>query len=263
MDTLDIQVHGHLNAMHVVQKHVGIPCMSTQLMLDILKLKDALCGFDYVLFSSDNESAFNLGGDLRLFIECIEDGDRDRLTEYAYLCIKAVHLIHSGFDMGVRSIACIEGDALGGGFEGALACHEIHANQYANVGMPEANFGMFPGMGAASFLTKRVGKRTAHTWMTNGLVQHAYHYPKTVVSKSTAAGNTINLALETIEARRKRSRSSQLVRNALQEVDLVSYAELSRVVDVWVEAAMRLPEENLKRMKLIHRAQRVTYSRNN
>jgi enoyl-CoA hydratase/3-hydroxyacyl-CoA dehydrogenase len=58
-------------------------------------------------------------------------------------------------------IALVEGYALGGGLELALACDFIVAADDAKLGLPEATVGIHPGMGGASRLTKLIGAARA------------------------------------------------------------------------------------------------------
>jgi enoyl-CoA hydratase/carnithine racemase len=55
-------------------------------------------------------------------------------------------------------IALVEGYALGGGLELALACDFIVAAQGAQLGLPEVTVGIHPGMGGASRLTRLIGR---------------------------------------------------------------------------------------------------------
>ncbi len=58
-------------------------------------------------------------------------------------------------------IAAINGFALGGGLELALACHIRIATQAARLGLPEVSLGLIPGYGGTQRLTKLVGKGKA------------------------------------------------------------------------------------------------------
>jgi DSF synthase len=56
------------------------------------------------------------------------------------------NIIH--LDRDVTTIALVQGDALGGGFETALSSNVLIAERSAKLGFPEILFNLFPGMGA-------------------------------------------------------------------------------------------------------------------
>jgi enoyl-CoA hydratase len=58
-------------------------------------------------------------------------------------------------------MACINGFALGGGLELALACHFRYASENARFGLPELNLGIIPGYGGTQRLTELIGKARA------------------------------------------------------------------------------------------------------
>lgn len=71
-------------------------------------------------------------------------------------------------ELRVPVIAAVQGWALGGGFELALACDLIVASQSARFGLPEAGLGLIPGYGGTQRLTRAVGRKAALSCMLLG-----------------------------------------------------------------------------------------------
>src|ERR1700742_574499 len=65
-------------------------------------------------------------------------------------------------------VAGIEGVALGGGFELALACHGRIATRSAQVGLPEVKLGLIPGAGGTQRFTRLAGPAAALEAITSG-----------------------------------------------------------------------------------------------
>ena len=70
--------------------------------------------------------------------------------------------------MGKPSIAAINGFALGGGCELALACTMRIASKNAKLGQPEVKLGILPGYGGSQRLPRLVGKGIAHEMILSG-----------------------------------------------------------------------------------------------
>ncbi len=71
-------------------------------------------------------------------------------------------------DLGKPVLAAIQGYALGGGFELALACHVRYASTKARLGLPEVTLGIIPGYGGTQRLQRIVGRGRALEWILSG-----------------------------------------------------------------------------------------------
>ena len=211
---------------------------------------------DYYISGSAIPGIFNLGGDLRLFREAIRSGDRAGLRRYGRACIEIAYRTATAFDLPVITIALIQGDALGGGFESALAHDLIIAERQAKMGLPEILFNLFPGMGAYSFLSRRVGVVTAERMITSGRLYTAEEMHEAgVVDILAEPGRGVEAVRSYVQQQRRRHATHQALYQVRRRVNPVTIEELHDVVDIWVDTALKLGEADLKKMERLTAAQ--------
>lgn len=193
---------------------------------------------------------YNTGGDLQFFVECIQNGRREALRAYARACVDCVHAASRGFDTGAITLAMVEGSALGGGFEAALAHHFVLAQRDARLGFPEIAFNLFPGMGGYSLVARRAGMKlaeeliykgeshTAEWYEQHGLVDVLFEPGQSYVSTRTFI-DTLRPKLNGVRAMlRARTRVLQLPRS-----------ELMDITEDWVDAAFCLEPKDIAYME--------------
>jgi DSF synthase len=124
---------------------------------------------NYLVLASGVEGVFNLGGDLSVFRELIMAQDREHLAAYAKLCIENLWTFYD-MQAPITTISLVQGQAMGGGFESALSAHIMIAEKSAVMGLPEVLFNLFPGMGALSFLSRKIGMQAAEKMVRSGKI---------------------------------------------------------------------------------------------
>ncbi|MGB8952062.1 MAG: enoyl-CoA hydratase-related protein [Candidatus Aminicenantales bacterium] len=114
-----------------------------------------------VILTGSGEKAFVAGAD----ISELATLDFSRGKEYAFKGQKMTKVIEN-FRKPV--IAAVNGFALGGGTEIALACHIRVASENARMGQPEVKLGLIPGFGGTQRLARLVGKGKAMELILSG-----------------------------------------------------------------------------------------------
>ena len=248
----------------------GTACFSLGLLKDIRAHDSALAvngghievdgvssKVNYYVLGSRTPRVFNLGGDLALFVLLIKARDRDALAHYAKLCIDNLYpRIQNFYSSTLTTISLVQGDALGGGFECALASDVIVAEESAQLGLPEILFNLFPGMGAYSLLARRIGMRAAEELILSGRVRPAKELHELgVIDVLAKDGEGEGAVREWISKNSKRRNGTQAVYKARKLVQPITREELDAITETWVDAAMRLEDRDLKMMSRIVRAQ--------
>jgi enoyl-CoA hydratase len=196
--------------------------LSHQTMRD---LKDALTtvksdnAVDVVILTGSGEKAFVAGADIR------ELNELDLLTgrEFAERGQEIFNLVEN---LGKPVIAAINGYAVGGGSELAMACHIRIAAEHAKFRQPEVNLGIIPGYGGTQRLARLVGKgRAVELILTGNQIDAQEAYRIGLVNKVVPLSELIPTC-EAI-ARTIQTKAQIAVRLALKAVNMAHETDLS------------------------------------
>lgn len=210
----------------------------------------------YVVLGSRAPAVYNLGGDLALFCKCIRAADREALQRYADLCIEVVYGGAVSLHLPIITIALVQGDALGGGFEAALACNLIIAEKSAKFGLPEVLFNLFPGMGAYNLLSRRLDIARAERIILSGRVYSADEMQAMgIVDLVVEDGLGEEAVRDYVERNSRRHRAERAVYFARQLVQPVRLSDLRALAELWVDTALDLTEADLRRVERLAMAQ--------
>ncbi|MEM8988218.1 MAG: crotonase/enoyl-CoA hydratase family protein [Pseudomonadota bacterium] len=261
-------------AVYCTQNHRERPNFTMNVLNEMLRMQHTMhaCLKDdpgdqprmqYWVHASSMRNVFNFGGDLVHFVDLLMDKDRDGMAEYAKAATDACYNNYRNFDLPITTIALCKGDTLGGGLEAALSCDVIIAERSAQMGLPEIIFGLFPGMGAYSFISRKAGPRIAMQMVQSGRVYSAAELHAAGLVDILAEDGEGDTALrDYFHKHDKRFLSRREVFRMPRVSNPVSYDEMLDIADRWVETAMTLNSMDLKKMRRLARAQLAKSERN-
>ncbi len=234
------------------------PCFSPALLSELQQFEDDLVrmvdnpdGPDirYMVLASNTPGVFNLGGDLDLFRKLIMAKNRGGLHRYAKSCIDVLYPNVINFGRDLTTISLVQGDALGGGFETAMSSNVLIAERSTKLGLPEVLFNLFPGMGAYSLLSRKVAGALAERIILSGKLYTAEELYEMGVVDVLADDGQGEMAIYEYIKRENRSRNGvHALREAKRVSNPITYDELMRIAEVWVDAALRLTTRDLRMM---------------
>ncbi len=167
----------------VKEGSIGILTFTREAQLNSLN-KKVLSDLETLILSLEQEphfkvliligagKAFVAGADIKE----LQDVKSDEALELSRTGQRIFGLIE---DARFVSIAAVNGFALGGGFELALACDICLGSESAKVGLPEVSLGLIPGYGGTQRLARQIGKSRAQYLIFSGVMlkaQKAFQY---------------------------------------------------------------------------------------
>ncbi|WP_191858339.1 enoyl-CoA hydratase/isomerase family protein [Hanstruepera ponticola] len=165
-----------------------------------------------IIVTGSGEKAFVAGADISEFADFdVENGGK--------LAAKGQELLFDFVEnLGTPVIAAVNGFALGGGLELAMACHFRLASLNAKMGLPEVSLGVIPGYGGTQRLPQLVGKgRAMEMVMTAGMIEANQALEYGLVNHVTSQEELIPLA-EKIAGKIMRN-SSVAIKGAIKAVN--------------------------------------------
>ncbi len=205
----------------------------------------------HMILASEWDGVFSLGGDLDFFVDCIRREDRNSLLKYAFDCVRIGHVFHGGFEGTVSTTSVIGGQALGGGLEGAASCQTIITEEGGTLQLPEIKFGMFPGMGAISYLSRRVPGPFVRDMVEKGHpVPTEEAYRVRMVDELVPRGQGLRMAHRLNDALEHGFHARMATRYGLSLAQGPSLAELEGIAASWVDVAFKI---DLRDMRLMNR----------
>ena len=264
---LDLEFDPHYGALWCLKRHTLRPNF-TQALIDNIKAvqkctREAFLSagpegmpIKYMIWASKKKNIFNLGGDLIHFVELLNERDRAGLESYARACVDICFANYTNLDLPILTIALVQGDALGGGLESALSNDIIIAERSAQFGFPEILFGLFPGMGAYSFVARRAGSKAADDLIFSGRILRAEQLYDLGLIDILAPDGDGEKELDTYLRRNKtKFNAHQALFETRRRINPVSSQEMYRIAERWVDVAMDLTERDIKKMRRLANAQ--------
>lgn len=171
---------------------------------------------------------------------------------YAHSCVEVSYANSTGYGHGIITIGLAQRDAMGGGWECLMSCDKLVAERRAKSALPEVLFNLFPGMGAHAYLTRRIGAARAEEIIMSGKVYTAEElHAMGLVDVLAEDGDGERTVQEYIQ----RNNAHSAMFKARRRVSPVTLEELRNVTDIWVDAALCLTEQDLRRMTHLAAAQ--------
>jgi len=145
-------------AVVTIDRPESLNALNTQVFNDLENVFDFLESektVNCVIVTGSGEKSFVAGADIKEF----SNFSQEKATELS----KRGHFVFNKIEnLSKPVIAAVNGFALGGGLELAMACHLRYASENAKLGLPEVTLGLIPGYGGTQRLPKLVGKGIAN-----------------------------------------------------------------------------------------------------
>ena len=161
--SLDFKTEGPIGVLSV-KRPEALNALNKQVLADLdsaLTKLEATTDIRALIITGSGEKAFVAGADIKE----MEDINPSQSTEFAR---RGQSVFSRLENLKIPSIAAVNGFALGGGLELALACDFILASNKAKLGLPEVSLGLIPGYGGTQRLARHCGQQVAKLFVLTG-----------------------------------------------------------------------------------------------
>ena len=244
------------------QKNI-IPCFNQELINELTKHQKEIESTGGVLYDGEKvhhikysvaasvtPNVFNLGGHLALIRELAVNRHREALLCYATKGIDGLlNRLNRFNNSPVINISLIQGLALGGGLEAALASDVIIAERKSLFGFPEILFNMFPGMGGYSLVARKAGVKIADEMILKGKQYTAEQaHEMGLVDVLVEDGEGEKAVYNWIEKNRRFSNGYLAAQKAKNHINPITSDELMDITRLWVDVALKLSDREFSIM---------------
>lgn len=163
MNALNWQIFGKVGILQINRPEVlnaldfALFEQMQQLLLEVSREEK----ISVLILTGTGDKAFIAGAD----IAAMKKMEPQQIINFCSLGHKVATALQAGPFI---TIAAINGYALGGGLEMAMACDLIYARTGAMLGLPEVTLGLIPGFGGSRLLTHAIGERKAKELLFTG-----------------------------------------------------------------------------------------------
>jgi enoyl-CoA hydratase len=193
--------------------------------LSELKLEDAKA----LVITGAGEKSFVAGADIKEMTTMNED-------QAMQFSKRGQSIFHELNLLKIPVIAAVNGFALGGGLELALACDFIICSENAKFGLPEVSLGLIPGFGGTVRLTRAVGIRKARELIYSGeLINSTQAYELGLVNQVVSSEDLMMTVLKKIDLILTRSplAVAQAKKSINQAIDLETESALENEAQIF------------------------------
>lgn len=146
-----------------INREKALNALNETVIEELISLLDALetAPLKGLIFTGSGEKAFIAGADIKAMTGMSS-------SEGETFSRRGQELTHKLEGANFPIIAAVNGFALGGGLEMAMACDFIYSTESSVFGLPEASLGLVPGFGGTQRLSKLVGRNRAKELVYSG-----------------------------------------------------------------------------------------------